>query len=135
MIIYTESAESIAPDRLRGFFVGWPNPPSPETHLRILREAHTVVLAVDSDTGSVVGFIYAVSDGILSAYIPLLEVLPEYQERGIGSELTRRMMTALGDLYMIDLMCDPNRQSFYKRLGMREATGMMRRNFDRQSGR
>ena len=34
-------------------------------------------LALDKDT--VVGFATATSDAVLSAYIPLLEVLPEYQ--------------------------------------------------------
>ena len=34
------------------------------------------------DAGRVVGFVTAISDGVLSAYIPLLEVLPEYQGAG-----------------------------------------------------
>ena len=55
---------------------------------------------------SVVGFVTAVSDGVLSAYIPLLEVLPEYQDRGIGSELMRRILEQLDDLYMVDVLCD-----------------------------
>jgi hypothetical protein len=36
---------------------------------------------------------------------------------------------------MIDLLCDPDVQPFYGRLGMRPATGMLIRNYDRQSGR
>jgi ribosomal protein S18 acetylase RimI-like enzyme len=134
MITYTDSIDNITADHLHGFFVGWPKRPSPETHLRILRAAHRIVLAVDSGTGNVVGFINAIGDGILSAYIPLLEVLPQYQGRGIGSELVRRMLTALGSLYMIDLTCDPGLQPFYERLGLRRATGMMHRNYNRQAG-
>ena len=45
------------------------------------------MLAVDQDNGRIVGFINALSDGILSAYIPLLEVIQEYQGRGIGKEM------------------------------------------------
>jgi len=134
MIEYFDDCAMVSSDRLKGFFVGWPNPPSPEMHLKILKRSHQVVLAVDGETGNVVGFINAISDGFYCAYIPLLEVLPDYQSRGIGQELVRRMLKKLGRLYMIDLMCDTKVQPFYRELGMREATGMMIRNFDVQSG-
>jgi ribosomal protein S18 acetylase RimI-like enzyme len=134
MITYEDSIAGISPNNLRGFFVGWPNPPTPETHLRILNGSDAVVLARDDSTGAVVGFITAISDGVSCAYIPHLEVLPEYQGRGIGSELARRMLEKLGRLYMIDLLCDPDVQPFYARLGMRPASGMLIRNYDRQSG-
>jgi ribosomal protein S18 acetylase RimI-like enzyme len=134
MIRYAETVEEIIPAQLRGFFVGWPNPPSPETHLEILRRAFKMVLAIDDDTGQVVGFINAVGDGIHAAYLPLLEVLPAYQQRGIGTELVRRIMERLKGLYMVDLICDPELQAFYERFGMFARVGMARRNFERQSG-
>ena len=134
MITYTDSLDSISSDALRGgFFVGWPTPPSPETHYRILANSAAIVLAQRAD-GLVVGFITAVSDGVSCAYIPHLEVLPAYQGQGIGSELLRRMVAMLRDLYMIDLICDPPLQPFYERLGMRPAVGMILRNYDRQAG-
>ena len=104
MISYTDDLEVIVADQLRGFFVDWPNPPTPDTHLRLLRGSGAVELAVDDATGRVVGFVTAVTDGVLSAYIPLLEVLPEYQGRGIGSELVRRLLSRLEHLYMVDLL-------------------------------
>jgi len=134
MISYSISAENLEPRQLRGFFVGWPNPPSPETHLRILKQSHTIVLALDDEGGRVVGFINAISDGVLSVYIPLLEVLPEYQKLGIGAELVKRMLKRFEDYYMVDLMCDKDLTNFYSRFGMKEAGGMMIRNFERQSG-
>jgi ribosomal protein S18 acetylase RimI-like enzyme len=135
MIQYLCTVEGIAPQQLEGFFEGWPNPPSPETHLRILAAADHVVLAIESGSGKVVGFINAISDNVLSAYIPLLEVLPDYRGQGIGSELVRRMLGRLDDLYAVDLMCDPEVQPFYASLGMRPASGMMARNYARQSGK
>jgi len=135
MIVYTDSLNQITPDNLLGFFVGWPNPPSPETHLKLLMNSDEVLLAVDDETGNVAGFITAISDGILSAYLPLLEVLPAYQGQGIGSELVRRMLEKLKGLYMVDLLCDAELQPFYTRLGMRPARGMMARHYERQSGR
>lgn len=135
MIRYKDSVEAISADKLAGFFVGWPNPPSAETHLNLLEQSAVIVLAVDDETGHVVGFITAITDRILTAYIPLLEVLPAYQGVGIGKELTRRMLDALSGLYAIDLLCDPDVQPFYAQLGMRPASGMMVRNYERQSGR
>ncbi len=134
-IDYTDALDGIVADHLRGgFFVGWPHPPSPETHLRILRGSTHCVLAVNSETGSVVGFITAISDGVSAAYIPYLEVLKPYQGSGIGSELVRRMLAHLRHLYMIDLICDADVQSFYERLGMHRYMGMIYRNYDWQSG-
>jgi ribosomal protein S18 acetylase RimI-like enzyme len=75
-----------------------------------------VVLAKDGDR--VVGFVTAISDGVLSAYIPLLEVLPEFQGRGIGSELVRRLFDRLGDIYMVDVVCDESVVPFYARFGL-----------------
>lgn len=134
MIEYSDTIHGVGAQDLQGFFVGWPDPPSPETHLRILVGSAAVVLARDQATGAVVGFITAISDGVSCAYIPHLEVLPAYQGSGIGSELVRRMLDRLRHLYMIDLICDEDVQPFYARLGMRPFTGMIFRNYDRQSG-
>ncbi len=134
MIVYLNSADDVTPQQLRGFFVGWPNPPSPEIHLKLLRGSDQVVLALDESSGRVVGFITAISDGVLTAFIPLLEVLPTYQGRGIGGELVRRMLDRLNNLYAIDLTCDPELTPFYSRFGLRPAFGMAIRNYEHQSG-
>ncbi|HEY89021.1 MAG TPA: GNAT family N-acetyltransferase [Thermoflexia bacterium] len=134
-MFYADNLTNITQGKLQGFFVGWPYPPSPQTHLRILQQSYRIVLAIDDKSGSVVGYLNAISDGILSAYIPLLEVLPAYQGQGIGRELVRRMLEQLDDLYMVDLTCDPDLQEFYAALGMRRATGMLRRNYEHQAGK
>ena len=134
-MVYRTDLENVTPDKLTGFFVGWPDPPSPETHLRILEQSSHVVLAWEDGSDSrVVGFVTALSDGVLSAYVPLLEVLPSHQGRGIGQELMRRMLEILGGLYMVDLLCDDDLQPFYERVGMKRSRGMMVRNYARQSG-
>ena len=134
MIEYRDNPDGVTPSQLEGFFEGWPDAPSPETHFRLLLQSTEVVLAVDSETRNVVGFITAVSDRILAAYIPLLEVLPAYQRRGIGSQLVRRMLQRLERLYMIDLVCDPEVVPFYERLGMRRMPAMVVRHQVQQSG-
>ncbi|MFZ1768358.1 MAG: GNAT family N-acetyltransferase [Caldilinea sp.] len=134
MIRLLDAPERITPEQLKGFFVGWPTPPTPETHLRLLQQSDAVVLAVDDATQQVVGFITAISDGVLSAYIPLLEVLPAWQGQGIGRQLVERMLARLASLYMVDLLCDAELQPFYATLGMRPAAGMMVRNYAKQRG-
>jgi ribosomal protein S18 acetylase RimI-like enzyme len=115
VIEYADSLEGVEPRQLEGFFVGWPSPPPPERHLELLRGSAAVVLARDGER--VVGFVTAISDGVLSASIPLLEVLPDYQGRGIGTELMRRILARLDGLTMVDLSCDAPLEPFYARLG------------------
>lgn len=133
MITYPTTLNGVTAGHLcGGFFEGWPNPPTPETHLRVLQAASHVVLALDED--AVVGFITALSDGVLTAYIPQLEVLPAYRARGIGGELVRRMIAQLAPIYMIDLLCDAALVPFYQRLGMTAVSGMVVRHYESQSG-
>ena len=115
MISYTDSTEGLRSEQLAGFFVDWPVRPTAERHLDLLRRSHAVALALDGD--QVVGFATATSDGILSAFIPLLEVLPAYQGQRIGTELMRRLLGQLEGLYMVDVCCDANVEPFYVRLG------------------
>lgn len=135
MIHYLSSARTVSSEQLQGFFVGWPNPPSAATHLRILEGSPYCLLALDDTSDTVIGFITAISDGVLSAYIPLLEVLPRAQGRGIGGELVRRMLEMLGEFYMVDLLCDESIQPFYEKFKLQRGRGMMLRNYEHQSGR
>lgn len=134
-IRFESALVNVSEEDLIGFFVGWPNPPSPEVHLKLLEGSDYRWLAVDEDSGHVVGFITAISDQVLSAYIPLLEVLPTYQGLGIGRLLVERMLESLKDFYMVDLLCDEALQPYYRKLGLHPATGMLKRSFERQSGR
>ncbi|MCZ8540487.1 GNAT family N-acetyltransferase [Psychrobacillus psychrodurans] len=133
-MIYKNSTSDISTDMLEGFFVDWPNPPSPQTHLLLLNKSNKVIIAIDDNTNKVIGFITAISDGVLSAYIPFLEVLPEYKNKGIGKELVSQMLKELADIYMIDLCCDDDLVSYYDKLGMTKTNGMVLRNYKVQSG-
>ena len=100
--------------------------PSPERHLAILQGSSHVVLAEEAD--EIVGFVTAISDGVLAAYIPLLEVRRDRRGRGIGTELVRRLLVELERFYMVDVICDPDVAPFYERFGMIRVTGLVRRN-------
>src|SRR5665811_409078 len=50
-------------------------------------------------------------------------VLADHQDRGIGYSLMNQMMDEIGDIYMIDLVCDANLSRFYAELGFATTTG------------
>lgn len=85
------------------------------------------MLAIDERSGHVIGFVTALTDGVQAAFIPLLEVLPDYRERGIGSELMRQVLERLGDIPAVDLTCRPEMQTFYARFGMQPSVGAVLR--------
>jgi GNAT superfamily N-acetyltransferase len=130
LIQYHDSMAGMGPETLEGFFDGWPRSPTLVARWRILCGSAERVLAVDDETGRVVGFVTAISDRMFCASIPLLEVLPQYRRRGIGRELMRRMLEKLRGLYMVDLVCDPQMQPFYESLGMKPLVAMTIRNPD-----
>jgi len=129
-IRYTEELGGLSASDLAGFWEGWPTSPSPERHLRALRGSEVAILAIDEDAGRVVGFVTAVGDGELAAFVPFLEVLPAYRGRGIGRELVRRALDRLGGRYSVDLVCDDDLVQFYERLGFRRLTAMAIRDRD-----
>ena len=134
-IAYATTLSGITVHVLDGdFFKEWPKPPNPETLLRILQGSDHIVIALDDMIGKVIGYITAISDGVTAAYIPHLGVLPSYQGQGIGSELVRRLLAQLNEIYMIDLTCDEDVAPFYERLGFRQYNAMIIRNYRNQAG-
>ena len=128
-----DTADGIGAEQLRGFFGGGPNPPTPETHRRVLEHGDVVVLAVDADGGRAVGFITAITDDVLAACIPHLEVPPESHRQGIGSALVRRMVERLRQRSLVDLICNEDVRPVDERLRFRPVRGMVLRHDDRQA--
>lgn len=134
-IRYLDSADSIVATQLGGgFFENWPNPPSPVQHLKILQNSQYRIIALDPQSQQVIGFINALSDGVLTAYIPLLEVLPAWRNKGIASELVRRINEQLSQHYMIDIVCDQSLTRFYEQFGFQSYTAMIQRHYSNQAG-
>lgn len=129
---YTEKTSQLVLGR--GFFEGWLNPPEEKIQRKILQNSYLALIAVDSDANQIVGFITAVSDGVLAACIPFLEVLPAYRRRGIGTLLVKTMLEKLHGFYMVDLCCDKKLQPFYEKQGMVTGRAMLYRNYKAQSG-
>lgn len=135
MIEYLNSLEGITAKQLEGFFVGWADPLTPKEHLKALQNSEYIVLAVDTNNEKVVGFINALSDKVNFAFIPMLEVLPEYQNQGIGQKLMRKMLALIDHLGCIDLTCDQELQPFYEKFGMFRSQGMVLRKHLNQRGK
>ncbi len=80
-------------DQLATLFnsVGWERRTVDRNRLaQLVRGSLYVVSAWEGDR--LVGFARAISDGAFNAYISTVAVLPEYQRRGIGRELIRRLI-------------------------------------------
>ena len=125
MISYRTDLDGVTEADLAGFFVGWPRPPAEDRRLALLRGSSHVVLAWDGDR--LVGFVTALSDGVLMAYLPLLEVLPAYQAAGIGTALVDRVLGEIGELYGVDVCCDEDLVPYYARFGFQRVAGMVLR--------
>ena len=129
MIKYTNSLHLFDRNSFVGFCHGWANPLSSNKLHDVLSNSYVFVIAYDSETLKPIGFVNAISDGVLSAYIPLLEVLPEHQNKGIGKKLVEMLLERLEHLYMVDLCCDESLEKFYTPLGFTTLKGMVRRNY------
>ncbi|ATH96958.1 MULTISPECIES: GNAT family N-acetyltransferase [Dermabacter] len=128
MITYRTGVGSVAPNQVSGFFVGWPVLPSAEKLIEVMDSSYRRVWALEGER--VVGYINAISDGVLTAFIPWLEVHPDYQGQGVGTELVNRLVAQLEGMYSIDLACDEDLIGYYERLGFFSFTAMGKRNRD-----
>jgi len=126
-INYTDDISLVTSEQLEGFFVGWKAPLTKEKHYELLKGSTHFVVALSGTKA--VGFVTALSDGVSSGFIPLLEVLPDYQKLGIGTELFRRILVKLDGIANVDLMCDIDIQAFYERFGMLKSHGMVLRKY------
>jgi ribosomal protein S18 acetylase RimI-like enzyme len=71
------------------------------------------------DGEKLIGYIDTVSNGVTDAYIQDLMVNPEYQDKGIGTELMNRTIAYLKErkIFMISVLFEEKLLPFYKRFG------------------
>jgi hypothetical protein len=119
---YHHASTQITDEDLTGFFEGWPSKPSPSVLLAVLAGSHSSFIARTGD-GRVIGVVSAISDGVLSASISLLEVVPASRAR-YRYGLMRLVLERLEGFYMVDLSCDEDLVPFYLRFGMQETRAM-----------
>ena len=99
--------------------VQWSSADKPDALHAGLVASHSLVTAWDEKL--LVGLGNAISDGHLVVYFPHLIVRPEYQGKGIGTELMARMMKRYRGFHQQALLADGRAVDFYKRLGFSRA--------------
>ncbi len=99
--------------------VQWSAARKPVQLVRALKRSHSVVTAWVE--GSLVGLGNAVSDGSLVVYYPHLLVLPEFQRRGIGRQLMKRLMNRYRGFHQHILIAEEKAVSFYRKCGFKRA--------------
>lgn len=88
-----------------------------------------MVIAIDPASNETIGFATAITDGVFSGYISLVEVVPEFQGKGIGTMMVKDLLARMSDLYMIDAVCDTELEPFYEKFGMKKYSAMSLRNY------
>ncbi len=66
-----------------------------------------------------IGYIDSVSNGVTDAYIQDLMVSPDYQGKGIGTDLMNKMIEYLKEkrIYMISVVYEESLKPFYEQFG------------------
>lgn len=117
------------------------NPPTLEEYMDMREQVHFVKLSERiannalknafyllcvRDGEKVVGMTRILSEGGYANFITDVIVIPEYQGRGIGSELMRRTMAYLqgtleeGEKIVLYLMSASDKEPFYRKFGFRD---------------
>lgn len=95
--------------------VEWSSGEYPEKLVIAMRNFDTVYSAWDGE--DLVGMICVMDDGIMNAYIHYLLVKPDYQLKGIGKELVKRVTDHYKDYLRIVVICLMENVKFYEYCG------------------
>ena len=99
---------------------------APGVHQRAFEASHTTVFVYRGD--QLIGFGRAISDGAYQASIYDVAIVPEFQRKGIGTLLMKKILERLAGCNIM-LYATPGREGFYEKLGWRRMkTGMARFN-------
>jgi GNAT superfamily N-acetyltransferase len=118
-----ESKKDVPIDALVALYtsLGWSSAEKPAELQAALANSHAVVTAWDGER--LVGLGNAISDGHLVVYYPHLLVQPDYQRRGIGTKIVRRLQERYDGLHQQTVIADGGAIDFYQKLGFTEACG------------
>ena len=111
---YNETVSAKALSDLRES-VGWNRMEDEYSNPLMISFYHIAVYEDDK----LVGYIDSVSNGVTDAYIQDLMVHPDYQGKGLGTELMNQMITYLKEkrIYIISVVFEESLKPFYDRFG------------------
>ncbi|EDN78292.1 acetyltransferase, GNAT family [Mediterraneibacter gnavus ATCC 29149] len=101
--------------------VGWENyTRNPQMLERAYENSFLKIAAFEGK--QLIGMVRVVGDGASVILIQDLLVRPEYQRKGIGSQLMRAVLERCEDVYQIELMTDNTEKTilFYQSLGLKK---------------
>jgi GNAT superfamily N-acetyltransferase len=97
----------------------WSSAEKPDQLRKALLNSHAVVSAWAGEV--LIGLGNAISDGHLVVYYPHLLVHPDYQGRGVGTEIMKRLMEKYQGFHQHVLMADGRAIEFYRKCGFTRA--------------
>ena len=97
----------------------WSSAEKPALLKKALADSHAVVTAWHGAT--LVGLGNAISDGHLVVYYPHMLVHPDFQGRGIGTEIMRRLKVNYRGFHQHALIADGRAIEFYRKCGFTRA--------------
>lgn len=118
MTILYRDTHDVDFDQLATLFdaVGWQHRTADRARMaQMVHGSRWVVSAWAGDR--LVGFARAISDGATNAYISTVAVLPEFQRRGIGRELLRRLLEGRDGIQFV-LHANDRAYPFYLHIGL-----------------
>ena len=97
--------------------VGWNRMEKELANPRLQSYYHVAVY--EDQSQKLVGFVDCVSNGVTDAYIQDLMVHPDFQGKGLGSQLMNKMIEYLktAGIYIISVLYDEDLKPFYTRFG------------------
>ncbi len=126
-IEYRDASHPIDLGQLAALFdrVGWQH--RTRDRERLAQMVRGSMYASSAHAGeTLVGYARAISDGAFNAYVSTVAVLPEYQRRGIGRELVRRLVEGRDAIQFV-LHARSEVHPFYLGCGFTPAPDMLRR--------
>ncbi|MGV8057279.1 MAG: GNAT family N-acetyltransferase [Smithellaceae bacterium] len=94
----------------------------PDVHKRAFEASHTTVFVYYAS--QLIGFGRAISDGVYQGAVYDVAIVPEFQKKGIGTIIMKKIMERLSGCNII-LYAAPGKEEFYKKLELRKMkTGM-----------
>ncbi|BDD06541.1 GNAT family N-acetyltransferase [Aureibacter tunicatorum] len=98
---------------------GWSAADKPDVLMQALANSHSLVTAWCGD--KLAGLGNAISDGHMVVYFPHLLVHPDFQGKGIGKLIMKRMANIYDGFHMQMLTADSEAVAFYEKIGFEKA--------------
>ncbi|WP_187170485.1 GNAT family N-acetyltransferase [Salidesulfovibrio onnuriiensis] len=95
--------------------LGWTSGAQGERLHKGLEHSHSLITAWDGER--LAGMACAISDGYMVMYVPFVAVHPDYQGRGIGTEIMNRLVDRYREVARKVLVALDGKEDFYERFG------------------